>query len=276
MLKKMFIVWGAVFCLQAAQSEIINISGGWKQMHEEILSRVRNFSGNAMVGLDCDDIMFYFDENDESQLTDGMLIATLQDLERAQVPFFCMTAAVSTEWLNRRRDFEKVGISRFFREKTRSTSEEPNIISSFISYLFNQMTQCLLGEWREERHDGKKYYVDTEWNTVYTRRAIGSVYTEQNPFDYQKYKKFSNEKSIFFKESSEYIRYQEYIKFAKNCHSESKGYVFSELIKDGVIAKPDLFIFVDDRIRNLNDIEESCAQRGIPFVGLHCRSYIQQ
>ncbi|MDR1333751.1 MAG: DUF2608 domain-containing protein [Holosporaceae bacterium] len=243
MLKKMFIAWGAVFCLQAAQSEIIKISGGWKQMHEEILSRVINFSGNAMVGFDCDNIICYLDKNKKTQLTDEIVITTLEDLERAQVPFLCMTGAISTEWIGRRRNFKKVGVDHFFREETR----------------------CFLKEWKQEEGDGKKYYVDTEWNTVYTRRAIGYVYTEQTPFDYQNYTIPSWD-----------IRHREYRNFVKKCPMQSKGYVFNELIKDEFIAEPDLFIFADDQIGLLNGIEESCAQSGIPFVGLHCRSYVPQ
>jgi hypothetical protein len=178
MLKKMFIAWGAVFCLQAAQ-------------------------------------------------TDGMLTTTLEDLRdlaQAQTPFFCMTAAANTEWLDRRRDSEKIGVDRL-------SKVEP---------------WCFSKEWRQEESD-------TVWNTVYTKRTIGSVYTEQNPFDYQSYEKFP-----------------------RTCPSEPKGYVFSELIKDGFIARPDFFIFLDDQISFLNSTEESCTQSGISSVGLHCEFYIQQ
>jgi hypothetical protein len=163
-----------------------------------------------------------------------------------------MTGAISTGWPDRRRDFERIEIDHFFREEAR----------------------CFLKKWKHEEDDGKKYYVDAEWNTVYARRAIGSVFTEQNPATYQEYMRIITENPRDYPQKQEYINYRKYLDIVNKYPMESKGHVFNELIKDEFIARPDLFIFVDDQISFLNSIEESCAQSGIPFVGLHCQSYV--
>jgi hypothetical protein len=54
-------------------------------------------------------------------------------------------------------------------------------------------------------------------------------------------------------------------------HKEtSKGEVFKSAIEDRIITKPDVMVFIDDLLGNVEDMRLACYQLGINCLGIHC------
>jgi hypothetical protein len=203
-------------------------------------------SENSLVILDCDKILCNRVFGD-CEVTDPVVFDVLGRLRACQTHFFCMTAVPSIEFTARRRDFELAEIAPFFCDGS--------------STVFNRDWVWLFGD------DGKKYFVDVWWNTVYTIRPVNYEHTEIDPLNFYDLDR-ENEEVM-----AKYRDYRTTISLDKKKLRQPKGFVFLKLIEDGFLSMPDVVVFVDDQQANLESMQFYCDYLGISYVGLLCRAY---
>jgi hypothetical protein len=242
MLKKAFAILGAAFCLQAPQSEIrILKKEGWEEIRRIISEKLPSLE-DPIVIFDCDEIMCTL-SNDIATLTSPVLHEVLRELTKNGTPFFCMTSYSAAEWTGRHKDFECIEVTPFFHG---------------VPTVFSKPW-----DWRND--DDLPYYVDGNWNIVYTFHPKGLAYTVQDPFDYYDalMHGFDEEK------------YQRYLEGRSAALSSimPKGDVLCSLIDRGFLRKPGSVIFVDDSFGSIASMGKACKFLGIPYLGICCEAY---
>ncbi|MDR1333811.1 MAG: DUF2608 domain-containing protein, partial [Holosporaceae bacterium] len=102
--------------------------------------------------------------------------------------------------------------------------------------------------WKRDLDDSKKYYWDFEYSTMYSVRAnpAESKVSEENPL-------------------ARVNLYQ-----VRDWIKTSKGKVFQSAVEDEIITKPDVMVFIDDRIDNVKDVRLACEQLRINYLGIVC------
>jgi hypothetical protein len=258
MFKKSFFVFGVLSCLQlqAIRSGVVPCSD-WDSIARTVTEEFDAVSGKDIIlGLDCDGILCSIIDG-QPQATVPNLSGFLERFKQANLPFFCMTAIPGNEYPTRRIDFERLEIASFFQN----------------------VPSCLKKTWTHENDDSKQYFIDNDWNTVYTYRT-GSRSELNNPIEFYKIlevidaAKSGNSEDVRKSEEAtkKYATYQK----LRSWHvgrSLSKGEVLVKLIDDNFLEKPQTFIFVDDNKDVLESIKASCATSNIRFLGIWCESY---
>ncbi|MDR1236161.1 MAG: DUF2608 domain-containing protein [Holosporaceae bacterium] len=248
--KKSFAVLGTVLCLQAAQSMTsdrvseIHYCEDWRDMYEK-MNTALSISENSLVIFDCDGVICNR-VSGGCEITDPVLLRILEELKLCGISFFCMTAVPSIECAGRRKDFELAGVAPYFCDG---------------STVFDRDWVWLVG------NDGKKYFVDIWWNTVYTIRPTGYEYTESKPLNFH---------DLDTENEGVMVAYRDYrarISRDRKDLKQPKGSVFLKLIEDGFLSKPDVVVFIDDQLVNLESMQSHCYSVGISYAGLFCQAY---
>jgi hypothetical protein len=102
---------------------------------------------------------------------------------------------------------------------------------------------------------------------VYTIRPVNYEHTEIDPLNFYDLDTGSEDVMI------EYHNYRTRIFQDTRSLQQPKGFVFSQLIQDGFLSRPDVVVFVDDQLVNLESMQSHCDYLGISYVGLLCGAY---
>jgi hypothetical protein len=218
------------------QSRIINCQS-WDEIKEKVSEHINcHEDKRILVGLDVDGTQI----NSSSVIIDDKMIPEFFTmLSEKSAMSFCLTAANSCLWPKRREEFDKTGLYSLLH----NSDSEPN-----IPFLRN---------WEKNLDDRKRYYWDCEYSTMYsTRMRASSRFSEENPC--------SPEPGT---NSYEILR-----KIGGRLET-SKGIVFRSAVEDGIIATPDVMVFIDDSFDSVQDVCLVCYQLGINCLGIFCTLY---
>jgi hypothetical protein len=201
------------------------------------------FGKTAVVIFDFDDTLCTNDGY--MALKDPLIYEILGELRECQISFFCMTSSPATACAGRHGDFELIGLDVFFNNRSNETdaSETEAFARPFDFY-----------------YDGDlNYFVDGEWNTVFTNWAKGLEYTPWDSFDYHKLPEGTDEQE----------RNIRYIAAMAGQTAVSKGETLESLLNQGFLSELSCIVFIDDNLENIQDMYNSCYSLGISYRGLH-------
>jgi hypothetical protein len=249
MFKKVLTTLSAAFCLQAAQSMSdptleIRTCNGWDEIHSAMLDPLSVFGGSAVVILDCDEIMCTTSRG-SVEPTSPVLHEVLNELKEREISFFCMTASLATECDTRHGDFTRIGVDSFFQKAP----------------VFSRV-------WNRPGDNDLPYFVDVNWNTVFTCWPKGLGYTPWCSFNY-----YYTPSSRRIRQAQ--IRYERYAKALEDrpLTRTSKGDVLKSLIAQGFLRQPSCVVFVDDDSANIRSMYVACNSLKISYRGLLCETY---